>query len=59
MPEIILSCLPERLHPVSRLFLDYWLSGDMTTAEFLHLFHLPNSAYLPVAKCILASLAGT
>ncbi len=33
MPEIILSCLPERLHPVSRMFLDFWLSGDMTTVE--------------------------
>ncbi len=31
----------------------------MTTAEFLRWFHMPNSAYLPVAQCILASLAGT
>ncbi len=56
-PEII-SCLPERLHPVSRLFLEYWLEGAMTTSEFLRWFHMPKSAYLPVGKCIVAALGG-
>lgn len=40
------------------MFLDYWLAGDMATAEFLRWFHMPNSAYLPVAECILAVVAG-
>ncbi|MEE8187753.1 MAG: hypothetical protein V3T80_00970 [Kiloniellales bacterium] len=58
MLESIVSCLPERLHPISRMFLDYWLSGEMSTAEFLRWFHMPNSDYLPVAQCILAVAAG-
>ncbi len=56
--EDILVCLPERLHPVSRMFLENWLAGDMSTAEFLRWFHMPNSAYLPVAECVLAVVAG-
>jgi hypothetical protein len=59
MPPELLICLPARLHPVSRMFLDHWLAGDMSTAEFLRWFHMPNSAYLPVAQCILAVLSGT
>ena len=51
------SCLPERLHPVSRMFLEHWLQGSLPTAEFLRLFHLPNSDYLPVAQCLLSALA--
>ena len=35
MPESISSCLPEHLHPISRMFLDIWLAGDLSTAEFL------------------------
>ncbi|WP_193369180.1 hypothetical protein [Pelagibius marinus] len=54
----ILVCLPEHLHPVSQMFLENWLAGEMTTAEFLRWFHMPNSAYLPVAKCVLAVVAG-
>ncbi len=59
MPESILSCLPEHLHPISRMFLDIWLAGDLSTAEFLRWFHMPNSDYLPVAQCILAAVVGT
>lgn len=59
MPESISSCLPEHLHPISRMFLDIWLAGDLSTAEFLRWFHMPNSDYLPVAQCILAAAAGT
>ena len=58
MPHDVLACLPERLHPVSRMFLDLWLSGHMSTAEFLRWFHMPNSAYLSVADCVLAVVAG-
>jgi hypothetical protein len=51
-------CLPERLHPVSRIYLDSWLLGDLSTAEFLRWFHMPNSDYLSVAKCILTVASG-
>jgi hypothetical protein len=54
----ILVCLPEPLHPVSRMFLEHWLAGDLATAEFLRWFHMPNSAYLSVAECVLAVVAG-
>ncbi len=56
-PEI-LACLPERLHPASQMFLEYWLVGKMSTAEFLRWFHMPNSDYLPVAQCILTAVSG-
>lgn len=58
MPQAVLNCLPERLHPVSQMFLETWLSGDMSTAEFLRWFHMPNSDYLPVAQCILTAVTG-
>ncbi len=58
MSEGILSCLPERLHPVSQMFLEIWQAGDLSTAEFLRWFHMPNSDYLPVAQCILAVVSG-
>jgi hypothetical protein len=51
-PEVVV-CLPDRLHPVSRMFLEQWLVGDLSTAEFLRWFHMPNSAYLEVAQCLL------
>ncbi len=53
----LLVCLPERLHPVSLMFLEYWLDGRLATNEFLRVFHLPNSDYLPVAQCLLRVLA--
>ena len=55
----LLLCLPEKLHPVSRLFLDSWLRGDLSTAEFLRWFHMPNSDYISVAYCLLSALSGT
>ena len=58
MPPVIGVCLPDRLHPVSRMFLELWLNGEMSTAEFLRWFHMPNSDYLAVAQCILATVAG-
>src|SRR3546814_8247076 len=50
----ILVCLPEPLPPVSRLFLENWLAGDLATAAFLRWFHMPNSDYLAVAECFSA-----
>ena len=40
------------------MFLEHWLSGTMSTPEFLRWFHMPNSDYLPVAQCLLALVAG-
>lgn len=53
MPAEIAICLPDSLHPVSRMFLDSWLAGDMSTSSFLRWFHMPNSDYLEVAECLL------
>jgi hypothetical protein len=55
----LLSCLPNPLHPVSRQILDTFLSGLISEEDFLINFHLPNSDYLPVARCILKALAGS
>jgi hypothetical protein len=41
------------------MFLERWLSGDLSTAEFLRWFHMPNSAYLSVAECVLTAVAGS
>ena len=48
------ACLPERLHPMSQLFLDRWFGGVMPTMQFLRWFHMPNSNYLLVASCLLS-----
>ncbi len=59
-PQIAqLACnFPDRLHPASSLFLDAFLEGRMTTQEFLRFFSLPNSDYIPLAKCFIELLAG-
>jgi hypothetical protein len=57
MPPEIQACLPVRLHPVSRMFLERLLAGRLTQHDFLWGFHLPNSDYLPVAQCIVKVLA--
>ncbi len=49
---------PDRLHPVSQLFLDAFIQGRMTTPEFLRFFSLPNSDYIPLARCLVTLLAG-
>ena len=64
-PELaMVACqFPERLHPVSQLFLDLFLrgrltTGRLTTPEFLRFFSLPNSDYLPLAECFITVLTG-
>ena len=47
---------PDRLHPVSQLFLDAYFEDRMTTAEFLRFFSLPNSDYIELAECIVRLL---
>ena len=42
---------PERLHPVSQMFLDTFIAGEMTRADFVRFFSLPNSDYLQLAYC--------
>ncbi len=53
---VVIACLPARLHPVSRMILDSFLAGRITTDDFLWGFHLPNSDYLSVAQCVLHAL---
>lgn len=59
-PELamIVCQFPVRLHPVSQLFLDYYIAGKMTTPEFLRFFSLPNSDYIPLAQCFVSALTG-
>ncbi|NIW04264.1 MAG: hypothetical protein GWN34_19790 [Gammaproteobacteria bacterium] len=49
---------PERLHPVSRLVLDYFLRDVISTAEFLRFFSLPNSDYISLTACLVTMLNG-
>ena len=58
LPPEALGCLPERLHPVSRYFLEQWLDGLLSTPEFLRWFHMPNSDYLEVGRCLLSAVMG-
>ena len=45
---------PDRLHPVSQLFLDNYVSGTMSTENFVRFFSLPNSDYLELAYCFVS-----
>jgi hypothetical protein len=56
LPPPAESCLPPILHPVSRRILELFLNGFLPQEEFLRLFSLPNSDYLPVSECILRQL---
>lgn len=58
-PEVAewLCGFPAHLHPVSQMFLDYYLAGQMSTAEFLRFFSLPNSDYIPLAACLVKLLS--
>lgn len=54
-PELaMMICrFPDRLHPVSQNIVDYYLTGVLTTPEFLRFFSLPNSDYIPLARCLV------
>jgi hypothetical protein len=56
IPDPVRACLPEHLHSVSRQFLDAFLLGHISRAQFLRGFPLPNSDYLPVEDCIIAAI---
>ena len=49
----VLCSFPARLHPASQLFLDSYVAGRMATHEFLRVFSLPNSDYIPLARCFV------
>ncbi len=51
-----LACMPDQIHWFSQAILDYYLSGRITTGEFLRWFHMPNSSYLAASECIVAHL---
>lgn len=58
-PVAALTCdFPERLHPVSRLFLDAFLEGRMSASDFQRFFSLPNSDYIPLAECLVRLFSG-
>jgi hypothetical protein len=50
------ACLPDQVHWFSQLVLDYYLSGVISSGEFLRWFHMPNSDYIAVSECIVAHL---
>ncbi|MFW6028566.1 MAG: hypothetical protein ACOC9Q_03490 [bacterium] len=49
---------PARLHPVSQLILESFIEGRMPAGEFLRSFSLPNSDYIPLARCFVALVTG-
>jgi hypothetical protein len=51
-----LACVPDQIHWFSQAILDYYLSGRITTGEFLRWFHMPNSSYLAAGECVVAHL---
>jgi hypothetical protein len=51
-----LACVPEHMHWFSQAILDYYVSGRITTGEFLRWFHMPNSSYLAAGECVVAHL---
>lgn len=59
-PEVamVVCEFPARLHPVSQLFLDHYIAGEISTPEFLRFFSLPDSDYIPLAQCFVAALIG-
>jgi len=56
MLSTALCGFPARLHPVSEMILNYYIDGVISLQEFMRYFSLPNSDYIPLAKCIVNSL---
>ena len=56
IPEPVRACLPEDIHPVSRQYLDAFLLGHISRAQFMRGFPLPNSDYIAVEDCIIAAI---
>ena len=47
----------QRLHPVSHSILESYLRGGLNEAQFLRFFSLPNSDYIPMARCFVDLMA--
>lgn len=58
MPVFALCEFPERVHPVSSALFEDLLSGRMSAPLFQRFFSLPNSDYIDLAACIVASFSG-
>ena len=50
---------PEQVHPASQLILDYYVNGVIDTPSFLRFFSLPNSDYIPLARCFVNMVLGS
>ena len=50
---------PERVHPVSQLIMDYYVNGVIGAPLFLRFFSLPNSDYIPLARCFVNMVLGS
>ncbi len=48
------SCMLEGLHWFSLKMLDYYVTGQISTGEFLRWFHMPNSSYIEIGQCIVS-----
>ncbi|MFB3046881.1 MAG: hypothetical protein ACE10A_11325 [Acidiferrobacterales bacterium] len=44
--------LPRRMNSASRIFLDNYIGGDISIAEFRRWFSMPNSEYLALSTCL-------
>ena len=44
--------LPRRMNSASRIFLDNYIGGDISIAEFRCWFSMPNSEYLALSTCL-------
>lgn len=53
-----LCAFPDRLHPVSQIILESFIEGRLAASEFLRAFSLPNSDYIPLAKCFVSLVTG-
>ena len=51
--QIVPCDMPARLHPASEFFLWQYTRGDLPEAVFLQYFSLPNSDYIPLARCLV------
>ena len=47
---------PDRLHPVSQNIMQAFFDGLLNQGEFLRFFSLPNSDYIPLARCLVDTL---
>lgn len=49
---------PERLHPVSEMYMELFNLGKISPMVFLRYFSLPNSDYIEIGLCYIAMITG-